>query len=154
MSKKISIISLSAFIVTLGFIRDYIFHNINWVYKTLTTNRQLQARKEFHFLMEWNAYEILTLKWTLTILFYLLFFFLTYFTLRLAFKNQSYNRITIGVFISLFLISGLLYSIGYIGGVQAQLYGSILTLMQMAQSFIPLMILGVLYKFIPVSGND
>ena len=154
MSKKVIVITSSLIVVLLGFFRDYLFGNINWVFKTLTTQRRLQARKEFHFLLEWTPDEILWLKWILTILFYLLFFGITYLILKYAFNKKAYNRITIGVFLFLFVISGVMYTIGYISNTSDILYGSIRTLMGMAQSFIPLMILGVLYKFIPDSNAD
>ncbi len=154
MTKRIIIIFSSVIVVLLGFFRDYLFGNINWVFKTLTTQRRLQARKEFHFLLEWSPNEILWLKWILTIVFYFLFFGFTYLILRYAFNNRVYNRITIGVFLFLFVVSGIMYTIGYISNTSETLYGSIRTLMGMAQSFIPLMILGVLYKFIPDSQDD
>lgn len=108
-----------------------------------------QARKEFHFLLEWTESEILILKWILTILFYMIFFGLTIYTINLAFKNRKYNLITIGVFASIFGISGFLYVAGWISGTGDVLYGTIRTLMGMAQSFIPLMILGVIFRFNP-----
>lgn len=154
MPKKIRTILLCSFIIFLGFFRDYLFENINWIYKTLTEGRKNQARTEFHFFLEWSPNEILWLKWILTILFYGLFFYLTYYTLKITFQNKSYNRITIGLFLTLFGVSGFLYALGFGTDTLGKLYGTIRTLMGMAQSFIPLMILGILYKFTPVPKDD
>ncbi|MFT5820849.1 MAG: hypothetical protein ACI8ZM_002097 [Crocinitomix sp.] len=154
MSKKASAILLSIGIVLLGFLRGYLFDNINWVYLTLTNGRMNSARDEFLFLIEWTPAEINTLKWGLTLLFTGLFFIMTYFTVKVYFNKKNFNQIVIFLFAALFCIAGLLFVAGKITGYSDILYGPIRTIMGMVQSFIPLMILFVLFKFLPQIKSD
>ena len=154
MGKRLKLYLLIPSIIVLGFIRDYLFENINWVYLTHTTQRRNQARPEFHFLLDWTPDQILNLKWFGTVLFYLLFLGLTLLIIHLAFKNRTFNFITLGMFAGLFGISGLLYIAGWVSGYGNQLYGAIHTIMMIAQSFVPLMILAILFNFLPSSQSD
>ena len=149
MSKKTKLILLTFLIILLGFLRDYLFDNINWVYMTLMNGRANQARDEFHFLLNWTLREINTLKWILTFLFTGLFLVMTLWIIHVAFKNKIFNRITIASFAGLMAISAILFFVGYIFGQSDNLYGVIRTLMGFAQSFMPLMVLYVLFKFLP-----
>ena len=149
MSKKIKTILLTIGIILIGFLREYLFAHINWIYLNLTNGRMNSARKEFHFLLDWAPNEILILKWGLTFLFALFFFLLTYAIINVYFKNKTYNRIVILTYLGLIGISALLFSIGQVFNVYGNLYGAIRTIMGMVQSFIPLMILAVLFNFLP-----
>ena len=154
MSKKTKAILLSIGIVLLGFLRGYLFDNINWVYLTLTNGRMNSARDEFMFLVEWTPSEILTLKWGLTLVFSGLFFLITYFIIKIYFQNKSFNQTVIFLFVSLFTIAGVLFVTGKITGSSNELYGPIRAIMGMVQSFTPLMILFVLFKFLPQLKSD
>ena len=154
MSKKTSAILLSIGAVLLGFLREYLFSNINWVYLTLTNGRMNGARDEFMFLVEWSPSEILTLKWVLTLIFSILFFLVTYVVIKIYFQDKSFNQTVIFLFAALFIISGLLFVTGKITGTSGILYGPVRTVMGMEQSFIPLMILFVLFKFLPQIKGD
>ena len=148
MSKNLKLGILIPLIILLGFLRDYFFVNINWVYLTLTINRKNAARPEFYELLEWSTDEILGLKWALTVLFYLLYLGLTLLIIHIAFKKRSLNILTFLLYVGIFVVSGLLYIIGWITGSSADLYGVIHWLMSMAQSFFPLMFLGIIFKFL------
>lgn len=136
-------------IVLLGFVRDYFFMNINWIYLNLTNGRPNQALDEFHFLLNWTPGQINTLKWLLTFIFSGSFFLLTYLIIRIQFQNKTYNKITFVVY--LLIVSGALglYFLSFVFGLSDNLYGVIRTLMGIAQSFMPLMILYILFKFLP-----
>ncbi|MEO9530963.1 MAG: hypothetical protein ABJG68_05610 [Crocinitomicaceae bacterium] len=149
MSVKWKSILLTVIIVLLGFIRGYLFGNINWVYKTLTEGRMNQARDEFHFLLDWDPSNIVILKWVLTIIFIGLFSLLSYLIIKIYFKNPTYSRITLLLFAGIFLGSGLLLTIGKLFGISNDIYHIVRTLMGLGQSFMPLMILFILFKFFP-----
>lgn len=149
MSAKIKAIILTVVIVLLGFLRGYLFGNINWIYKTLTINRPNGARDEFHFLLEWTPDQILILKWALTFIFFGLFFFLTWLIIKIYFKNKEFNKIVLYSFIGIFAISALLYPIFILAGRSSEVYAVIRTLMGIGQSFMPLMFLWILFKFLP-----
>lgn len=140
-------------IVLLGFLRDYLFMNINWILLTLTIDRPNQALDEFHFLLYWTPREIMILKWILTFVFTGLFFMLTWRIVHLAFQNRLFNRITVLTFAGLLAVSALLYTIGLFMGLSDHLYGIIHTFMTLAQSFMPLMVLYILFKFLPGLGQ-
>lgn len=154
MSKKIKLILLIVLIILLGFLRDYLFFNINWIYLTLTENRPNQALDEFYFLLEWTPRNINILKWFLTFLFTGLFLLLSVWIIQQFFKNKQFNRITIYAFVGLIGICALLYLIGFVIGLSDNLYGVIRTLMGFAQSFMPLMILYVVFKFLPEQNKS
>ncbi|MBD3636712.1 MAG: hypothetical protein HUJ25_05165 [Crocinitomicaceae bacterium] len=155
MPRKSKIIFLSSIIVLLGFLREYLFVNINWIHLTKTIARRNAARDEFNFLLDWTVGEIVILKWVLTIIFVALFTSLTWIIIRLAFGNKLYNKITLLVFGALLVISGILYVPYVLAGYPIELYAVIRTLMGLAQSFMPLMLLAIVFKFLPqVSKNE
>ncbi len=154
MSRKIKLYIAIPGIILLGFIRDYFFININWIYLTLTGERRNQARPEFNSLLEWLPGEILSLKWILTILFYLLFLGMTLLIIHIGFKKRAYNITTLLMFAGLFIVSGILFVFGWLTGFGQELYGAIHTIMMLAQSFIPLMILSIIFKFLPNTEKE
>jgi len=147
-------IALGVGVVALGFLRDYLFYNINWIYLTLVNGRANSARTEFYFLLDWKPQEIIQLKWFLTILFYGLFAGLTCFFIYHYFRKKEYLKISVFLYLGIFLLSGILYSLGYITGLNKELYPIIRTLMGVAQSFMPLMVLFVIFKFYPQNESN
>ena len=129
MSKKVKLTILTAGIVLLGFLRFYVFYNINWILKTLTEGRRNSARQEFYFLLEWAPSSILTLKWILTILFSLFFLGMTLLIINTVFKSRENNRLVIIAYAVLILISAIFYGIGYLFGFSQDIYGVIRTIM-------------------------
>lgn len=148
-SVKIKVLILAILIVLLGFVRDYFFMNINWIFLTLTNGRPNQALDEFYFLLNWTPAEINNLKWVLTFVFSAAFFLLTYLVIRIQFQNKTYNKITFVVYLLIVSAALGLYFLSFVFGLSDNLYGVIRTLMGIAQSFMPLMILYILFKFLP-----
>lgn len=142
-------VSLGIGVVALGFLRDYLFYNINWIYLTLINGRANSARKEFYFLLEWSPSSIIQLKWGLTVLFYGLFAAFTCLFIATYFKSKTYLKISILLYAGLFFVAGFLYVLGYLSNQMSNLYPIIRTMMGIAQSFMPLMVLFVLFKFYP-----
>lgn len=151
-SKKIKVIILALFIVFLGFWRDYFFVNVNWIFMTLTNGRPNQALDEFHFLLHWTPTEINNLKWLLTFIFTSLFLLLTYLIIHIEFRNKLYTKITLVTYILITAVALSLYILSLLTGMNDKLYGVIRTLMGIAQSFMPLMILYILFKFLPAGS--
>lgn len=152
--RNIISISLGISVVALGFLRDYLFYNINWIYLTLINGRRNAARREFYFLLEWKPQEIIQLKWFLTVLFYILFAGLTCYFIHHFFRKKEFLKISIGFYLGIFLLSGIIYSFGYFSGFDKELYPIIRTLMGIAQSFMPLMVLFVIFKFYSQSESN
>lgn len=154
MSKKLKTWLLLITIILAGFAREYLFANINWIYKTLTEDRMNQARKEFYFLLEWSPKQIELLKWFLTVLFFAVFALISVAIVKLVFNNKLYNKITLLAFFAILASSGFLLIIGYIFGISDSIYNITRTLMGIGQSFMPLMILFVTFKFLPQKTSD
>ena len=154
MSGKIKLLLLVLGIVLLGFGRDYLFMNINWIYLTLTTGRRNQALDEFHFLLQWTPAAINQLKWVLTFLFSGLYLALTWLIIRQCFHNRLYNQISLLSYLALTGLAFGLYLISFLTGLSPNLYGVIRTLMGLVQSFMPLMILYLLFKFLPKQSDQ
>ena len=153
MARRTKLIILSVVIVLLGFLRDYFFYNINWILKTLTENRPNQALPEFHFLLDWSISKIVITKWILTILFFSIFGTLTFLIIKIGFRSKLCNRITLLVFAGLFCISGLLFVLYKALGSPMNIYAIIRTLMGLGQSFVPLILLSITFKFFPLSSK-
>jgi len=148
-SKKVKLFILVLGIVLLGFGRDYFFMNINWVYLNLTTGRPNQALDEFHFLLNWTPAKINALKWVLTFIFCAAYVLLTWLIIKISFEEKVFSRITLFAYAGLIIFALFLYGISFFTGLSPDLYGVIRTLMGLAQSFMPLMILYILFKFSP-----
>ncbi|MGB1104257.1 MAG: hypothetical protein ACPG21_11590 [Crocinitomicaceae bacterium] len=154
MTRKTSLIIGAITVILIGFLRDYLFYNINWIYLTLVNGRMNAARDEFHFLLEWTPHQINILKFVLTGVFILLFFLTTFITLRNAFKNKKNNRIIIATFLIPGLIALLLAAVGKLSGFYEELYGAIHALTTFIQSFIPIIVLGLVFSFLPAEKSQ
>lgn len=116
---------------------------------TITNGRRNQALDEFHFLLNWTPDEINNLKWVLTFLFSGLFMVTTYLIIRFSFQKKLFNQITIISYLAILVFAFGLYFLSFLLGMTDNLYGVIRTVMGIAQSFMPLMILYILFKFLP-----
>ncbi len=154
MKRKLLIFILSFALFLSGFLREYIMVNINWVVKHLWYGGPNYAQKEFHFLTKWSVNDIFLLKWILTIFFFSYFFALSYSLTRLLFKDKKeYGKILILVYLGMFIFSGILFLIGYLMNFSQQMYPTIRSIMGAGQSFIPFLILFLLFKFLPQKSS-
>ena len=137
-------------IILSGFGREYIMVNINWIKKHLTQGAPNYSQDFFSPLLKWKPQDIENLKWMLTILFTVYFFVFTYYLLKLIFpENKQYHRIIVIAYLMIIFISSFVYFIGVATGTSNEVYATVRTLMGIGQSFIPLMVLYLLFKFIP-----
>ncbi len=129
-------------------------YNINWVLKHLTSGAPNYAQSEFLFLVSWTPSQILMLKWGLTIFWTLYFFFFTRISIKSVFKQRIiFLRIINLSYLGMVSISGAIYVIGLTFFEIKDIYAAVRTLMGVAQSFIPLMIFYLLFKFM-LNEND
>lgn len=148
------LVPLAVLIVLIGFLRGYIFGNVNWIYLTLVNGRMNGARYEFYFLLEWTPHQLVILKWCLTALFSALFFMLTYLFIQIAFQSKTCNRITIFSYAALAVAALFVYIIAVVTNTIPLLYGVVRTIMGIVQSFMPLMVLYLLFRFLPQTSQD
>ena len=153
-NKKRIIIFLVICIILSGFGREYMMKNINWVVKYLTHGGGFWAQSMFKPLLSWSLKELTILKWGLTLLFTLYFYALTFALVKLIFNNKYYSKLTTLTFITIFLISFVVYVFGYLINDIQVIYPTVRNLMGLLQSFIPFMVLYLLFKFIPQKKHN
>lgn len=147
-------IGLVALILLSGFGREYIMVNINWVVQHLSVGAPNYSQPLFWPLVDWTVPEIMRLKWGLTIVFTAYFLALTIFIIKIIFpENKSYQKVTLFGYLLLVIVSGVTYLIGYLIDAGPELYSTIRTLMGLAQSFVPLMVFYLLFKFMPMKNG-
>lgn len=152
MMRKLSLILLVIFLLFSGFIRDFVMMNINHVVKHLTTGAPNFSVPWFYGLAEWPLRHLMLLKWGLTVVFFLYFWWLSRLVLRQYFtsdKDRVGKSISV-VYLALFTVSGLLYGVGFVLGVDKTIYPIVRTLMGLSHSFIPVMVVFLYQKYFPV----
>jgi hypothetical protein len=93
------------------------------------------------FLKKLDYAQLTQLKWILTVLFYLIYFGITYLLISAIFKNKTYNLITIASHLVFFLIAGIFYLVGVFTGKGLEGYTLSREFMGILQSPLLLMIL-------------
>ena len=140
--KLVTGIFLLVVIVWLGFLRDYIFININYIVDSLYYNHDVIHYHSFYsFLEPLDVSGLMTLKWVLTLVFTLVNFFLSVIILKQLFRNPEMPLKLIYVsYLAIFIISGLFYLAGKLGGFQELGYTLSRRFMGTLQSPVPLMV--------------
>jgi hypothetical protein len=137
-----------------GFLRQYVMVNINWVLKHLTLGAPNYSQSEFSFLLSWSPKEINFLKWGLTVMWSFYFFGITCLGVRYIFPNRSdLLKVTYRGYSGLIAIAGMIYVVGYLSSGVVNVYDAVRALMGIAQSFIPLMVFYLVFKFM-LNEND
>ena len=122
--------------------------NINWVIKHLTLGSPNYAQPFFNPLLHWSYSKLILLKWVLTLVFTTYFFVLTYYAIQLIFnKNKACLNYVKGFYLLLIIIAAIIYGLGYIFNSVDLVYTSTRTIMGILQSFVPLMMLYLIFKF-------
>ena len=135
-------IFLLVVIVWLGFLRDYIFININYIVDSLYYNHEVVHYHSFYsFLEPMDVSGLMTLKWMLTLVFTLVNLLLSVIILKQMFKNPEMPlTLLYASYLALFIISGLFYLAGKIGGFPELGYTLSRRFMGTLQSPVPLMV--------------
>lgn len=150
MKNKKIVIFLVILIILSGFGREFVMKNINWVIKYLTEGGSYWAQSIFDPLLNWSLKELVFLKWVLTIVFTGYFYGLTISIIYFAFpENKLYLKMTTFTYLLLLFVSFILVVYGVQINDLHALHPIIRNLMGVAQSFLPLMVLFLLFKFLP-----
>ena len=134
-------------IIWLGFVRDFIFININYIIDRLYYNLEVFHYHSFYsFLEPLDVSGLTTLKWVLTFVFALANLLLSALILKLLFKDpkMSLKLLYIG-FLLIFIIAGLFYLVGKIGGFPELGYTLSRRFMGTIQSPVPLMVVAAVH---------
>jgi hypothetical protein len=150
--KYILLLAIVCVLLLLGYYRDFVFKTINALLQAKDYDAVFTAPPTLQFLDHYSAAGLIKLKWALTLLFTLVYLGLTLFTIRIVFDEQKYSRLTIGVYIVIMLLSGILMLMGYaFDGLAERMYEPARYLMGLAQSPVILMILIPAFK---LSGQE
>ncbi len=149
MKYKIITFLLALTLILSGFFRDHLMININHVIKHLTVHRQNFSTPFFYPLANWELSSINVLKWSLTILFFIYFWAITYWLIRIIFKNKhsSFKAVTI-IYTCLFSASGILYMGAGLFGYDKEIYPVVRTMMGISHSFVPAMLVYLYLKYL------
>jgi hypothetical protein len=150
--KYILVLLIVCTLLLLGYYRDFVFRTINTVIQAKEYDAAFTSPPTLQFLDQYTYEGLIKLKWTLTLLFTLVYLGITLFTVKIVFDKKKYNRITIGVYAVIMLLSGLLMLTGYVfNSLLETMYELSRNLMGLAQSPIILMILIPAFK---LSGQE
>lgn len=153
--KYLLLLLILCIILFLGYYRDFVFVTINAILQAKDYEAQYTPPASLQFLDQFPYGTLMNLKWLLTLLFSIVYLLVALVTLRVLFNKKRYNRITIGVYAVVMLISGMFMLTGYLfQGSSAKMYEFSRYLMGMAQSPVILMILIPAFKLSGPESND
>jgi hypothetical protein len=140
--KLVFLILLAGLFLSLGFLRDFVFLNVNEQSRIAYYHSPDSfLSPSMAFLTAWSYPQLYYLKWVLTFFFAGLFMVLTLAFVRLLFPARKYLRWTILAYGILLLLAGLFFIGGYLAGQSENGYRIARFLLGMAQSPIVLMVL-------------
>src|SRR5579864_8801694 len=96
-----------AYLLFVGFYRDFVFKNINYLMQAWDENLDFSMPSSLRFFENFEYSTLIKIKWVLTILFAIIYLVVSIITLKLLFNNKKYSRITIFTYIGITLVSGL-----------------------------------------------
>ena len=133
---------LAILIIALGFLRLFLFENINYHLQFLYYDMERSYMAEsLNFLRSFTYDELYEIKWILTILFSLTYLLFTCLVIKLLFCVRKYVLWTIYIFAAIIFISFVLYTSGYLINQDAIGYRLARICMGVVQSPLPLMVL-------------
>ncbi len=142
LARKI-IIGLSILaVVMLGFLRDFIFVNINYQLQHLYYQTEhTYAHSFFAFLSDYSYQQLYYGKFALTALFTLLYLVLTSLSIQLIYRKRQWLKWILYLFGAMVTVAAIFYGLGYAFGNPTRGYKLARVFMGIVQSPIPLMVL-------------
>ena len=115
--RRILVASLVIGLILLGAFRDFVFVNINYQLIYLLKDQAFsKAHSFFDFLEGYDYWTIYYWKFIITGIFAVLYLFFTWSIVKVLFNNKSYQKYTVYLFGGVFVISLLLFGLGYLFG--------------------------------------
>jgi hypothetical protein len=134
-------------IIALGFLRDFIFININYIIDQLYFNLEVHYYHSFYsFLDTWEVQQLMTLKWIFTLIFMGLNFGLSFWIIHCLFSNpKPANKMLIAGYLILFSVSAGFYMGGKLLGFTEMGYTLARRFMGVLQSPVPIMFVSLFH---------
>lgn len=147
--KKLKVFLISITLFFIGYLREFIFLNLNHHIKTIEYNQKIEKYPwPIDFFTELDLNSAQTYKWFFTIFFTLVFLGLTLLIIQLFFRNSSYLKFVLIFFGIFFLASFIIYSGGLLLGEKEMGYIVSRRIMGYVQSPVILMLLfPILYLY-------
>lgn len=127
--------------ICLGFLREYIFVNVNVVLYNKLHNESYPVPYTILFFNRFDYYTVYAMKWGLTSVFALLFFFAQRYTLKILFPEKIIVKWLFYFYLILLLLSVIAFGAGYLSGNTEGGYRFSRMFMGILQSPVPLMFL-------------
>lgn len=146
--KNIYLVLILLTLVFFGFLRDFIFVNINGqLHITYYHSEQVGISPLMHFIEKLSHPQLMMIKWSLTIIFSIIYLTIACFTIYIIFREKKYIKLTIFSYLIVFSISFIFMLSGYIfSSWNQRAYEFARYLMGMAQSPVIIMILIPAFK--------
>ena len=138
--RRTQIILALAGVVALGFLREFLFVNINAHLFALWYDEPSEATDLIPFMKSMEYYPLYYSKWVLTVAFSALFYGMTWLTLKVIFK-RSFAKELLAIYGALYLLAGIAMGIGVLYHKTDDSYIIARFLMGIAQSPLLLMIM-------------
>jgi hypothetical protein len=133
-SRKLRIAAYVISFVVLGFIREFFFVHTNDQIRAVYYNQLYPLPQALGFLKTLSYNQLYTLKWVLTLVFFLLFFALSYKAIKDLTNIRSLKKAVIWSYTSVFVVSGLAIVIGSLTSMNEEAYSFARFFMGIGQS--------------------
>ncbi len=153
--KLIRILLLGFVFLSLGFIRDFLFLNVNEQTRiAYYHSSDSQLAPSLHFLTAYSYSKLYYLKWALTFVFSVIYMGLSVGIVKVLFAGKKYLRWTVFAYTFLIILAGIFWYGGYLAGHSENGYLISRFLMGMAQGPVVLMVLVPAFKLMDVHSID
>ena len=134
MSKlKIVVVTISLFV--LGFFREFLFESINGqLYYLWKEETNPYLPKSLYFIENISYWNLYYTKFILILLFSILYLFGSLLLIKLFFKERLYRKFTLFFFGGIFLLTALIFALGFAFGAEHEAYGISRKLIEFIQS--------------------
>lgn len=147
LKNSLALIVLALTAVLLGYLRDSIFKTINALLRAWDLDQDFFLPNYLTFLENFEYNTLTNLKWALTLVFSILYLFLSIFAIKWLFNSKKHVKITIFTYLAIICLSALFISIGLAWDTTSdKMYEFARYLMGMAQSPLVLMLLIPAFK--------
>lgn len=141
-NKIIVLFGIVLLLIFVGFLREFMFVNINSELADVYYKRFEKVPPSFLYIFnDWNYANLYYFKFLLTAIFTVIYCSITLLGIKFAFNNKKYLKLTILIFAGIMCISFLVYLTGYLGINPRRAYLFSRWMMGFAESPLILMIL-------------
>ncbi len=147
-------IGIAGLLILMGFIREFVFENMNaQLYKLWYDYKDYQLPEALSFMGSWEADTLYYAKYPLTLFTVLLYYTVAQITIRYYFKERKLRRLSLFAHALFLLIGGLFYLYGVVFNDFDQGYKFSRIFMDFLQSPLLLMILLPACKLLETTEN-